>query len=87
MSIYAPSLFLAIRLSLCAFMSILNSRDNLRETLDGPGGVVTFTQLKVRTGTTVPWGRKIQRKQHRHGCSEESSTSFGFLDVRHVVLR
>ncbi|KAH8993026.1 hypothetical protein EDB92DRAFT_524783 [Lactarius akahatsu] len=56
MFIYAPSLFLTIRLSLCAFMSILNSRDNLRETLDGPGGVVTFTQLKVRTVTTVPWG-------------------------------
>ncbi|KAH9053230.1 hypothetical protein EDB87DRAFT_276178 [Lactarius vividus] len=56
MFIYAPSLFLTIRLSLCAFMSILNSRDNLRETLDGPGGVVTFTQLEVRMVTTVPWG-------------------------------
>ncbi|KAH9075027.1 hypothetical protein EDB83DRAFT_2549624 [Lactarius deliciosus] len=45
------------RLSLYAFMTILNSRDNLRGRLDGPGGVVaTFTQLKVRTGTTVPWG-------------------------------
>ncbi|KAH8997077.1 hypothetical protein EDB86DRAFT_2828848 [Lactarius hatsudake] len=55
--IYIPSLFIMYRLSLCAFMAILNSRDNLRERLDGPGGVVaTFTQLKVRTGTTVPWG-------------------------------
>ncbi|KAI9448871.1 hypothetical protein BJY52DRAFT_1228105 [Lactarius psammicola] len=37
--------------------SVLNSRDNLRETLDGPEGVVTtLTQLEVRTGTTVPWG-------------------------------
>ncbi|KAH9053225.1 hypothetical protein EDB87DRAFT_274862 [Lactarius vividus] len=55
--IYVPSLFIMYRLSLCAFMAILNSRDNLRERLDGPGGVVaTFTQLKVRTGSTVPWG-------------------------------
>ncbi|KAH9040326.1 hypothetical protein EDB83DRAFT_2554276 [Lactarius deliciosus] len=52
-----PSLFIMFRLSLCAFMAILNSRDNLRETLDGPGGVVTtLTQLKARTDTTVPWG-------------------------------
>ncbi|KAH8997080.1 hypothetical protein EDB86DRAFT_921214 [Lactarius hatsudake] len=52
-----PSLFIMFRLSLCAFMAILNSRDNLRETLDGSGGVVTtLTQLKARTDTTVPWG-------------------------------
>ncbi|KAH9004834.1 hypothetical protein EDB83DRAFT_2558479 [Lactarius deliciosus] len=52
-----PSLFIMFRLYLCAFMAILNSRDNLRETLDGPGGVVTtLTQLKARTDTTVPWG-------------------------------
>ncbi|KAH9173677.1 hypothetical protein EDB89DRAFT_683160 [Lactarius sanguifluus] len=58
--IYTPTLFIMFRLSLCAFMAILNSRDYLRETLDGPGGVVTtFTQLK-----------------HQHGCPEESSTSF-----------
>ncbi|KAI9440979.1 hypothetical protein H4582DRAFT_1512303 [Lactarius indigo] len=54
--IYGPSLFIIIRLSLCALMSILNSRDNLRETLDEPRGVVTFTQLKVHAVTTVPWG-------------------------------
>ncbi|KAI9459719.1 hypothetical protein BJY52DRAFT_357546 [Lactarius psammicola] len=56
--IYTPSLLIMVRLSLCAFMSILNSRDNLRETLNGPGGVVvTFTQLNVRTpSTTVPLG-------------------------------
>ncbi|KAH8978709.1 hypothetical protein EDB92DRAFT_2107904 [Lactarius akahatsu] len=55
--IYAPFLFITFRLSLCAFMAILNSRDYLRETLDGPGGVVTtFTQPEFRTGTTVPWG-------------------------------
>ncbi|KAI9440957.1 hypothetical protein H4582DRAFT_1508486 [Lactarius indigo] len=55
--IYVPSLFVIFRLSLCSFMAILNSRDYLRETLDGPGGVVaTITQLKVRTGTSVPWG-------------------------------
>ncbi|KAH9024125.1 hypothetical protein EDB84DRAFT_447086 [Lactarius hengduanensis] len=54
---YAPPLFITFRLSLCAFMAILNSRDFLRETLEGPGGVVitTLTQLEVRTGTTVPW--------------------------------
>ncbi|KAI9441800.1 hypothetical protein H4582DRAFT_1412919 [Lactarius indigo] len=53
--IYVPSLFIIFRLSLCAFMAILNSRDHLCETLDGSGGVVvTFTQLKVRTGTAIP---------------------------------
>ncbi|KAH9040985.1 hypothetical protein EDB85DRAFT_1562763 [Lactarius pseudohatsudake] len=56
--IYIPTYFIMFRLSLCAFMAILNSRDYLRATLDGPGGVVTtLIQLKVRTGsTTVPWG-------------------------------
>ncbi|KAH9075020.1 hypothetical protein EDB83DRAFT_1888822 [Lactarius deliciosus] len=53
--LYLPTLFIMFRLSLCAFMAILNSRNYLRETLDGPRGVVSFTQLKVRTGTTVPW--------------------------------
>jgi len=39
------------------FYYSLNSRDNLRETLDGPDCVVaTLTQLKARTGTLVPWG-------------------------------
>ncbi|KAI9453089.1 hypothetical protein BJY52DRAFT_865970 [Lactarius psammicola] len=55
--VYTPSLFIMIRLSFCAFMAILNSRDNLRNILDGPESVVaTFTQFKVRTGTTDPWG-------------------------------
>ncbi|KAI9440978.1 hypothetical protein H4582DRAFT_1512047 [Lactarius indigo] len=56
--VYMPSLFIMYRLSLCAFMAILNSRDNLRETLDGQDGVVvaTLTQLKAHTGrgTIVP---------------------------------
>ncbi|KAH9053233.1 hypothetical protein EDB87DRAFT_1825730 [Lactarius vividus] len=52
--IYAPSIFIMSRLYSCAFMSILNSRDNLRETLNGQEGVVAMsTQLKVRTTTTV----------------------------------
>ncbi|KAH9040327.1 hypothetical protein EDB83DRAFT_1654245 [Lactarius deliciosus] len=57
--IYAPSLFIMFRLSLCALMAILNSRDNLRERLDGQDGVVTtLTQLKAHTGqgTMVPCG-------------------------------
>ncbi|KAH9040984.1 hypothetical protein EDB85DRAFT_1562588 [Lactarius pseudohatsudake] len=45
--IYIPALFIRFRLSLCAFMAILNSRNYLRETLNGPRGVVSFTQLKV----------------------------------------
>ncbi|KAI9440981.1 hypothetical protein H4582DRAFT_2074757 [Lactarius indigo] len=49
--VYAPSLLITTRLSLCGF--ILNSRDNLRETLNGPAGVVTFTQLKVHTATAL----------------------------------
>ncbi|KAH9064378.1 hypothetical protein EDB87DRAFT_1321050 [Lactarius vividus] len=58
--IYAPSLFIMFRLSFCAFMAILNSRDNLRETLDGQDGVVfaTLTQLNAHRsrGTVVPFG-------------------------------
>ncbi|KAH9056709.1 hypothetical protein EDB87DRAFT_1194003 [Lactarius vividus] len=55
--IYTPSLFVMFRLSLCAFMAILNSRDHLRETLDGSEGVVaTLSQLRARTGTSDPWG-------------------------------
>ncbi|KAI9440951.1 hypothetical protein H4582DRAFT_2074738 [Lactarius indigo] len=54
--IYIPSLFIVFRLNFCGFMAILNSRDHLRKTLNGPGVVATFTQLKVQPGTTVPWG-------------------------------
>ncbi|KAI9453095.1 hypothetical protein BJY52DRAFT_866112 [Lactarius psammicola] len=55
--VYTPSLFIVVRLSFCAFMSILNSRDHLRETLNGPEAVVaTLTQLKVRTRNTDQWG-------------------------------
>ncbi|KAH9036627.1 hypothetical protein EDB85DRAFT_740227 [Lactarius pseudohatsudake] len=52
--IYAPSFLITMRLYFCGFMSILNSRDNLREMLDGPEGIVTFSQLNARTGSTVP---------------------------------
>ncbi|KAH9005783.1 hypothetical protein EDB86DRAFT_1136207 [Lactarius hatsudake] len=52
--IYAPSFLITMRLYFCGFMSILNSRDNLREMLDGPEGIVTFSQLTARTGFTVP---------------------------------
>ncbi|KAH9165710.1 hypothetical protein EDB89DRAFT_275123 [Lactarius sanguifluus] len=55
---YAPSLFIMVRLSLCAFMSILNTRDNLRGTLDGPGGVVsTFTSSR-HAWIPASWPRK-----------------------------
>ncbi|KAI9435944.1 hypothetical protein H4582DRAFT_490993 [Lactarius indigo] len=55
---YTPSLFIMVRLSLCAFMAILNSRDNLRDTLDGPGGVVsTFTSSR-HARIPIPWLRK-----------------------------
>ncbi|KAI9448870.1 hypothetical protein BJY52DRAFT_1228104 [Lactarius psammicola] len=59
--INTPSLLITIRLSLCAFMSILNSRDNLRETLDAPEGVVTtLTQLKtVRYPSTKVPGTEV----------------------------
>ncbi|KAI9448879.1 hypothetical protein BJY52DRAFT_296568 [Lactarius psammicola] len=61
--IYAPPLYVTIRLSLCAFMAILNSRDNLREMLDGSEGVVaTSIQFKVRTGSTVQWGAQDARE-------------------------
>ncbi|KAF8257346.1 hypothetical protein EI94DRAFT_1759082 [Lactarius quietus] len=53
---YTPTFFIMIQLYVCAFMSILNARDKLRETLDGPEGVMvaTLTQLNATAGTTVP---------------------------------
>jgi len=43
--IYTVPSYIMIRLYFCAFMSILNTRDYLRETLDGSGLVMsTFTQ-------------------------------------------
>jgi hypothetical protein len=58
--LYTPPSFIMIRLYFCAFMAILNSRDNLRSTLDGSQGVVaTFTQLRARTGTPVPGGVQV----------------------------
>ena len=42
------------------FYPSLNSRDSLRQTLDGKGGVVTLlTQLETRTGTTAPRGVQV----------------------------
>ncbi|KAI9435952.1 hypothetical protein H4582DRAFT_491888 [Lactarius indigo] len=55
--IWTPSLFIMVRLSLCAFMAILNSRDNLRETLDGPGVVSTFTSSR-HARVPISWPRK-----------------------------
>ncbi|KAH9160230.1 hypothetical protein EDB89DRAFT_924523 [Lactarius sanguifluus] len=57
--IYAPSFLITMRLYFCGFMSILNSRDSLREMLDGPEGIVTFSQLNARTGSTVPCGVQV----------------------------
>ncbi|KAF8266640.1 hypothetical protein EI94DRAFT_1732573 [Lactarius quietus] len=58
--IYTPPSFIMIRLYFCAFVAILNSRDNLRETLGKRGGVViTFTQPEVRTDTTAPSGEQV----------------------------
>ncbi|KAH9052201.1 hypothetical protein EDB87DRAFT_578558 [Lactarius vividus] len=54
----APSLFIMVRLSLCAFMAILNTRDNLRETLDGPGGVVTTFTSSRHARVPISWPRK-----------------------------
>ncbi|KAH9054125.1 hypothetical protein EDB87DRAFT_138149 [Lactarius vividus] len=55
---YTPSLLIMVRLSLCAFMAILNSRDNLRETLDGPGGIVSMFSSSRHTWVPVLWPRK-----------------------------
>ncbi|KAI9430266.1 hypothetical protein BJY52DRAFT_1344017 [Lactarius psammicola] len=55
--VYVPSFFIMTRLYFCAFMAILNSRDNLREMLDRSECVVaTLTQFKAHTGrgTIVP---------------------------------
>ncbi|KAH9053637.1 hypothetical protein EDB87DRAFT_207185 [Lactarius vividus] len=55
---YTPSLLIMVRLSLCAFMAILNSRDDLRETLDGPGGIVSMFSSSRHTWVPVLWPRK-----------------------------
>ncbi|KAH9165701.1 hypothetical protein EDB89DRAFT_2076556 [Lactarius sanguifluus] len=55
---YTPSLLIMVRLSLCAFMAILNSRDNLRETLDGPGGVVSTLTSSRHARIPISWARK-----------------------------
>ena len=55
----------------------MNSRDNLRETLDETEGVVTtFTQLMVRKGaTTVPCAVRVTTEaNNRCQCPSESST-------------
>ncbi|KAH9169105.1 hypothetical protein EDB89DRAFT_1987251 [Lactarius sanguifluus] len=53
--IYITPSFIMVRLSLCAFMAILNSRDHLRETLDGPeGGAVVLTLTHTSRGGTQP---------------------------------
>ncbi|KAH9005784.1 hypothetical protein EDB86DRAFT_3070761 [Lactarius hatsudake] len=58
--LYAPSFFIMIRLYFCGFMSILNSRDNLRETLHGQeGAVTTFNLRNARKGTTGPCGVQV----------------------------
>jgi len=59
---YAPTSFIMVRLYFCAFMAILNTRDNLREMLDGPDVVVaTFTNLKAFTppGSSVQCGVQV----------------------------
>ncbi|KAH9015380.1 hypothetical protein EDB84DRAFT_784458 [Lactarius hengduanensis] len=64
-NLYTPSLFIMVRLSLCAFMSILNSRNNLRETLDGPGGVVsTFSSKGTHGYRSRGHARHNGGKQH-----------------------
>ncbi|KAI0297493.1 hypothetical protein B0F90DRAFT_1669411 [Multifurca ochricompacta] len=52
--IYTPSFFIIIRLYASAFMAILNSRENLRETLAGPdNAVITLSQLQAATGSAT----------------------------------
>ncbi|KAI9453085.1 hypothetical protein BJY52DRAFT_865823 [Lactarius psammicola] len=49
--LYASSFFIMIQLYFCAFISIIESRDNLRETPDRPEGVVvTLTRFKACMG-------------------------------------
>ncbi|KAH9075018.1 hypothetical protein EDB83DRAFT_2549620 [Lactarius deliciosus] len=63
----------------CGTIHFLNSRDYLRETLDGPGGfVATFTQLKVRTGTPVPWGAQE--------TTEASTTTAVLKNLPHALV-
>ncbi|KAI9440982.1 hypothetical protein H4582DRAFT_1940728 [Lactarius indigo] len=80
--VYVPCFFIMTQLYPCAVMSILNSQDNLRDTLDGPAGVVaTSTQLRVRTATTVlrdvqdPTG-VIDNTAVQKSLSVSSDTSF-----------
>ncbi|KAF8266412.1 hypothetical protein EI94DRAFT_1733129 [Lactarius quietus] len=60
--IFTPTSFIMVRLYFCSFMSILNTRDNLREMLDGPDVVVaSFTQLRACSppGTSVSHGVQV----------------------------
>ncbi|KAH8983452.1 hypothetical protein EDB92DRAFT_1819479 [Lactarius akahatsu] len=67
---YTPSLLIMIRLSLCAFMAILNSRDNLRETLDGPGAQGTHGYRSR--------GHAGDNGGEKYGCPE-GFISFGYF--------
>lgn len=58
--LYTPPSLIMTRLYCCAFMAILNSRDNLREALDEQGGVVsTLSHFKARTGISAPGGVQV----------------------------
>ncbi|KAI0247785.1 hypothetical protein BJV78DRAFT_1285288 [Lactifluus subvellereus] len=53
--IYILFFFIMTRLNFCGFMAILNTRDSLRETLEGPdNAVLTFSHLKAHIRPTVP---------------------------------
>jgi len=76
--IYTAPTFLGIRLYFCAFMSILNSRSTLRETLNGPGYVVaTFTQLAahIPSDTTAQSGVQVTKETNSTGFNRVASES------------
>jgi len=90
---YSPPSLIMIRLYFCAFMAILNSRDNLRETLDRRGGVVsTFSVLSVCTDTIALGGVRVTTESSINAGVPKSlppvklSSGRSFSDIGHVAI-
>ncbi|KAH9012006.1 hypothetical protein EDB84DRAFT_987472 [Lactarius hengduanensis] len=78
--IYIPSLFIMIRLSLCAFMSVLNSRDTLREALDKREDVAMDTSRGRIKGRIVPCGTQDTTETSTNTAASKGLPLLDFSD-------
>jgi len=86
--IYTAPTFLGIRLYFCAFMSILNSRSTLRETLNGSGHVVTtLTQLTAHrpSTTTAQYGVQVTKETSKTSSNRVASESLPQFQVSYYT--